>query len=107
MVGTSRVKVDALALDGLEHRVRIEAFEHVHGAAADQRRQHLGAGDMADRRHREIAPVIWNFEVGSPGALARHLERGAFDLRRDRVLSVDDLVARTLAEHSAVSARAR
>jgi len=57
-------EIDALALDGLEHGVRIEAFEHVHRAAADQRRQHLGAGDVADRRGREIARVIRNFEVG-------------------------------------------
>ncbi len=57
-------EVDALALDGFQHRARIEPLEHVHGAAAHQRRQHLGAGDVADRRHREIARVIGNFEVG-------------------------------------------
>ena len=34
-----------------------------------------------------------------PGALERYLERGAFDVGRDEVLSVDELVARTLAEY--------
>ena len=57
-------EIDALALDGLEHRLGIETFQHVHGAAAHQRRQHLGAGDMADRRHREIARRVRNFEIG-------------------------------------------
>ena len=41
-------EIDALALDGGEDRFGIEAFQHVNRAAAHQRRQHLGAGDMAD-----------------------------------------------------------
>ena len=57
-------EIDALALDGLEHRLGIETLQHVHGAAAHQRRQHFGPGDMADRRHRQIARVIRNFEIG-------------------------------------------
>ena len=48
-------EIDALAFDRLQHRLGVETLEHVHGAAAHQGRQHLGAGDMADRRHREIA----------------------------------------------------
>ena len=61
-------EIDPLARDGLEHRLRIEAFQHVHRAAAHQRRQHLGAGDMADRRHREIARRLGNFEIGQDRA---------------------------------------
>ena len=57
-------KIDALARDGLEHRLGIETLQHMHGAAAHQRRQHLGAGDVADRRHREIARGIRDFEIG-------------------------------------------
>ena len=53
-----------LALDGLEHRLGIKTLQHVHGAAAHQRRQHLCARDMADRRHRQVARGIRNFEIG-------------------------------------------
>ncbi len=61
-------EVDALARDGHEHRLRIETLEHMHGAAAYQRRQHFGAGDVADRRHREIARRFRNFEIGQDRA---------------------------------------
>jgi hypothetical protein len=60
-------EVDALTCDGVEHRLRVEAFEHVHGAAAHQGRQHLGAGDMADRRHGEIARAVGDLEIGEDG----------------------------------------
>lgn len=56
-------KIDALARDGPEYRLGIETLQHVHGAAAHQRRQHLGAGDVADRRHREVARRIRYFEI--------------------------------------------
>ena len=64
MVGTNSVKLMRSRAMVFKHRFRIETLQHVHGAAAHQRRQHLGAGDMADRRHREIAWRIGNFEVG-------------------------------------------
>ena len=57
-------EIDLLALDGLEYRLGIKTLQHMHGAAAHQRRQHLCARDMADRRDREIARRIRNFEVG-------------------------------------------
>ena len=61
-------EVDPLACDGLEHRFRIETPEHVHGPAAHQGRQHLGAGHVADRRHREETRRLRNFEVRQDGA---------------------------------------
>src|SRR5258706_5199273 len=57
-------EIDALALDGLEYRLRIESLQHVHGATEHKRGQHLGAGDMADRCDREIARCVGDFEVG-------------------------------------------
>ena len=57
-------EIDLLALDGLEHGFGIKTLQHVHGAAAHQRRQHLCAGDVADRRHRQIARGVRNFEIG-------------------------------------------
>ena len=64
MVGTNSVKLmRSRAIVG-KHRLGIETLQHVHGAAAHQRRQHLCAGDMADRRHREIARRIRDLEIG-------------------------------------------
>jgi hypothetical protein len=63
LVGTSSVKL-MRSLDGGKHRLRIETPEHVHRAAASGGRQHFGAGDMADRRHREIARRIRDLEIG-------------------------------------------
>ena len=60
-------EIDALALDGLEHRLGIETLQHVHGAAAHQRRQHFGSRDMADRRHRQIARAYPEFR-NRPGS---------------------------------------
>ena len=57
-------EIDLLALDGLEHRFGIKTLQHVHGAAAHQCRQHLCSRDVADRRHRQIARGIRNFEIG-------------------------------------------
>ena len=61
-------EIDAFALDGLEHGFRIEPLQHVHGAAAYQRRQHFGAGDVTDRRHCEIARRVGKFEIGQDRA---------------------------------------
>ena len=69
-------EIDALALDGLQHRLGIETLQHVHGAAAHQRRQHLGAGDMADRRDREIARRLGNLEVGEDRVGEAAISRG-------------------------------
>ena len=61
-------EIDLLAFDGLEHRLGIKTLQHVHGAAAHQRRQHLRARDVADRRHRQVARGIRNFEIGQDRA---------------------------------------
>ncbi|WGS20017.1 hypothetical protein MTX22_37915 [Bradyrhizobium sp. ISRA463] len=57
-------EVDLLARDGLEHGLGIETLEHVHGAAAHQRRQHFRPRDVADRRHGQIARRVGYLEVG-------------------------------------------
>ena len=71
-------KVDALARDGLEHRFGIKTLQQVHGAAAHQRRQHLGAGDMADRRHRRDSSGYPGFR-NRPGWRwqSRHIRGGS------------------------------
>ena len=64
-------EVDPLARDRRQHRLGIETLQHVHRAAAHQRRQHLGAGDMADRGDREIARCVGDLEVGDDRAGSR------------------------------------
>ena len=57
-------EIDFFARDGGEHGLRIKTLEHMHRAALEERRQHLRARDMADRRDGEIARRIGNFEIG-------------------------------------------
>jgi hypothetical protein len=68
MVGTNSVKLIRSLAMVLKHRFRIETPEHVHGPAAHQGRQHLGAGNVADRRHREVSRRLRNFEIRQDGA---------------------------------------
>ena len=61
-------EVYSLPSDRGKHSFGIEAPDEVHCAAAHQRRQHLGAGDMADRRDREKAGVVRDSEIRQHGA---------------------------------------
>ena len=56
-------EVDPLPGDRGEDGIGIEAPDEVHRAAAHQGRQHLGAGDMADRRDGQKLRGVGDFEI--------------------------------------------
>ena len=57
-------EVDLLARDGGQKFLRLEALQQMHRAAAQQRGHDLGAGDMGDRRRRQVARHGGKLEVG-------------------------------------------
>ena len=106
--GRSQVQGDA----GREQRRRYPADHRLHrpadqhAAALDRGRRPRSRRPAAARRDRHRQGHRHRRARKPSGALARHLERGAFDVGGiTAVLSVDDLVAQTIAEYRAAAAR--